>query len=129
MLQATITPDIAAGFPHFHYFRFWIGHQGLILALVYATVIYEMRPTLKSLGKAFIGLNVFLVVAAAVNIAIGSNYFWICGKPVNHLGEHLPTIMDYFGPWPWYILTAEVVALIHFGLAYTPIYFLNKKKD
>jgi len=128
MIQATITPDISAGFPHFHYFRFWIGHQGMIMGLVYATVIYEMRPTIKSLWKAFIALNIMLVIAAIVNGLIGTNYLWICGKPTNHLGEHLPTIMDYFGPWPWYILTAEIFALLHFGLAYTPIYLLKKKK-
>jgi hypothetical integral membrane protein (TIGR02206 family) len=129
MLQAAITPDIAAGFPHFHYFRFWVGHQGLILALVYATVVYEMRPTFKSLIKAFIGLNIFLGVAAIVNMAIDANYFWICSKPVNHIGERIPTLLDYLGPWPWYILTTEFVALIHFGLAYSPIYFLNKRKS
>jgi len=128
MLQASITPDIAAGFPHFHYFRFWVGHQGLILALVYATVVYEIRPTFKSLIKSFIGLNVFLGFAAIVNVLMDANYFWICGKPVNHIGERIPTLLDYLGPWPWYILIAEFVALAHFLLAYSPFYFINKRK-
>ena len=127
MLQASFSPDIAAGFPHFHYFRFWIGHQGVILALIYATVVYGIRPTFKSLIKSFIALNIFLVFAVIVNMLIDANYFWICGKPVNHIGERIPTLLDYLGPWPWYILTAEFVALAHFLLAYSPFYFMNKR--
>ncbi len=128
MLQASITPDIAAGFPHFHYFRFWMGHQGLILALVYATVVYEIRPSFKSLIKSFIALNIFLGIAALVNVLMDANYFWICGKPLNQIGERIPTLLDYMGPWPWYILTGEFVALAHFLLAYSPFYFINKRK-
>ena len=105
-----------------------MGHQGLILALVYATVVYKIRPTIKSLIKSFIALNIFLVFAAIVNMLIDSNYFWIYGKPVNHVGERIPTLLDYLGPWPWYILTAEFVALAHFLLAYSPFYFMNKRK-
>jgi len=128
MLQASFTPDIAAGFPHFHYFRFLVGHQGVILALIYATVVYEIRPTFKSLIKSFIALNIFLAIAAIVNLLLDSNYFWICGKPVNHIGERIPTLLDYMGPWPWYILTCEFVALAHFLLVYSPFYIMNKRK-
>jgi len=128
MLQASITPDIAAGYPHFHYFRFWLGHQGLILAIVYATVVYDIRPTFKSLIKSFIALNIFLIFAAIINVLMEANYLWICGKPVNQIGEQIPTLLDYLGSWPWYILSAEFVALAHFLLAYSPFYFMNKRR-
>jgi uncharacterized membrane protein YwaF len=36
------------------------------------------------------------------------------------------SLLDYMGPWPWYILTAEFVALVHFGLAYA-IFILIRK--
>lgn len=129
MLQAAFTPDISQGYPHFHFFRFWIGHNGLILALIYATVVYGMRPTVGSLKRAFIALNIFFLVTIPVNLILDANYFWICGKPVNDLGQHVPSLLDYLGPWPWYILTAEFVALAHFVLAYLPIHFIYKKKD
>ena len=127
-LQGAITPDISAGFPHFYYFRFWIAHNGLVLALVYAAVVYKMRPTPKSIKKSFLALNLFLIFAMIVNLVLDANYFWICGKPVTPSGEHVPTILDFMGPWPWYIIAAEFVALIHFLIAYTPFYFINKRK-
>ena len=125
-LQGAITPDISAGFPHFHYFRFWVGHQGTILALIYAVVVFKMRPTPYSIWKSFIALNIFLILAVIVNLILDANYFWICGKPITPTGEHVPSILDFMGPWPWYILSAEFVALFHFVLAYLPFYFLKK---
>jgi len=127
MFQAAITPDISQAFPHFHFIRFWIGHNGLILALIYATVVYEMKPTIISLKRAFIGLNAFFLLTIPVNLILDANYFWIRGKPVNDLGEHIPSLLDYLGPWPWYILSAEFVALAHFAVAYLPIYFIKKR--
>jgi hypothetical integral membrane protein (TIGR02206 family) len=126
MLQAVITPDIAAGFPHFQFFRFWFAHHGMIIALIYATVVYDMRPNLKSVWKAMLALNIFLLISIIANILLDANYFWICGKPINQLGEHVPSLLDYLGPWPWYILAAEFVALAHFLLAYIPFIFIKR---
>ena len=125
-LQGAITPDISAGFPHFHYFRFWVGHNGIILALIHAVVVFRMRPTIHSLWKSFVALNIFLILAVIANLILDANYFWICGKPTTPTGEHVPSILDFMGPWPWYILSAEFVAILHFFLAYSPFYFLNK---
>ena len=126
MLQAVITPDIAAGFPHFQFFRFWFAHHGMIIALIYATVVYGMRPSLKSVWKAMLALNIFLLLSIIANILLDANYFWICGKPINELGEHVPSLLDYLGPWPWYILAAEFIAFAHFLLAYIPFIFIKK---
>ena len=128
-LQGAITPDISAGFPHFHYFRFWVGHNGIILALVYAVVVFKMRPTPYSIWKSFIALNIFLILAVIINLVLDANYFWICGKPTTPTGEHVPSILDFMGPWPWYILSAEFLALFHFVLAYLPFYFLKKNDN
>ena len=126
MLQAVITPDIAAGFPHFQFFRFWFAHHGMIIALIYATVVYDMRPNLKSVWKAMLALNIFLLISIIANILLDANYFWICGKPINQLGEHVPSLLDYLGPWPWYILVAEFVALAHFLIAYIPFIYIKR---
>ena len=122
VFQGLITPDIINDFPHFHFFRFWVGHDGMIIALVYATVVYGMRPKVESIKSAFIALNLFLLVSILANFILDANYFWICEKPP------MPSLLDYLGPWPWYILAAELVALLHFLVAYIPFYILDRKE-
>ena len=123
VFQGLITPDITNDFPHFHFFRFWVGHSGMIIALVYASVVYGMRPQIGSIKKAFVALNLFLLVSVIVNLILDANYFWICGKPP------MASLLDYLGPWPWYILAAELVALVHFAAAYIPFYILDRKEN
>jgi hypothetical integral membrane protein (TIGR02206 family) len=123
VFQGLITPDITNDFPHFHFFRFWVGHNGMIIALVYATVVYGMRPKVESIKNAFIALNLFLLASVIVNLILDANYFWICGKPP------MASLLDYLGPWPWYIIAAELVALVHFAVAYTPFYILDRKEN
>ena len=36
------------------------------------------------------------------------------------------SLLDYMGPWPWYILIGEFVALLHFIIAYF-IYLMIEK--
>jgi hypothetical integral membrane protein (TIGR02206 family) len=122
VFQGLITPDITHDFPHFHFFRFWVGHNGMVIAIIYATVVYKMRPTLDSLKMAFIALNLFLFLSAVVNIILDANYFWICWKPP------MASLLDFMGPWPWYIVAGELVALIHFILAYLPFYIIDKRR-
>ena len=120
MLQGMITPDIVEDFPHFHYFRYFAGHHLLVVAVIYAVVVYNLKPTLNSLKKAFIALNVFLVIAFFANLALDANYFWIMGKPP------AGSLLDFMGPWPWYILTGQFVALGHFILAYLLYLLIDK---
>ena len=79
-----------------------------------------MEPSIVGLKNSFIGLNLFLIISFISNIFLDANYFWIMGKPP------AGSLLDYMGPWPWYILTAQFVALAHFGLAYI-IFILIKK--
>ena len=121
MLQATLTPDLQEEFPHFMYFRYWIGHPGMILAIVYATVVYGMRPLPRHIMKAMLALNVLLLVAIVVNLSIDANYLFICQKPPT------ASLLDHLGPWPWYVLGAEFAALANFALAYTPWLFMDRR--
>ena len=66
-------------------------------------------------------LNLFLFITTAINLMLDSNYFWICGKP------ETASLLDIMGPWPWYILTGELVALLHFFIAYAPFWYRRKR--
>ena len=49
MFQAIFTPDINHDFPHFHYFRYFAGHHLLVITVVYAVFVYDMKPTLNGM--------------------------------------------------------------------------------
>ena len=121
VIHAVITPDILQGFPHFHFIRYWLSHQLMIIGILYATFVYDIRPRKKSIYVSFISLVLFLLITIPVNLFLDSNYFWICGKPP------VGTVLDFFGPWPWYIIVSAFLALLHFYFFYYIISFVSKK--
>jgi hypothetical integral membrane protein (TIGR02206 family) len=120
ILQATITPDLQHEFPHFMFFRYFIGHPAVILAIVYAISVYGMKPSKKTISNGMIGLNIFFVSVAIINIVLGSNYFFLCAKPLTR------SVLDSFGPWPWYLVVCEVLFLVNFTLSYLPFWDWKK---
>jgi len=114
-IQALLTPDIGPyGFPHYRFFQFFISHGTLIFASLYMTWIGGMRPTQRSIWKVWGITNIYMVIMAGFNALTNGNYLFICHKPENG------SIMDAMGPWPWYVLALEGVALISFYLYYAP---------
>ena len=43
--------------------------------MFYATFVYKMRPTIKSVFKSFIGMQFYMVLMFLINHLLGSNYF------------------------------------------------------
>ena len=120
-LQSIITPDVVHGFPHYSYIKYWFTHAGLIVFIFYATFIYNSRPSLKSVFKSFLVLQVYLVFIFFINRIFNSNYFYINGKP------EVTTLLDSFGEWPYYILVGELVIIPFFLLIYLPFYISKRK--
>jgi len=122
VLQASFAPDMEQDFPHFYFIRFFIGHTGMILAIVYAWVIYEMRPTWKGFWIAYLATNIYMVFTITLNLILGSNYFYTLAKP------ETPSPLDYFGPWPWYILVCEVLMLVQAYVFYAHLWWPGLKR-
>ena len=121
VIHAVITPDILQGFPHFHFIRYWFSHQLMIIGILYATFVYDIRPRKKSIYVSFVALLIFMLVTIPVNLLLDANYFWISGKPP------VDTVLDYFGPWPWYIVVSAILALLHFYFFYYIFLFISQK--
>lgn len=119
--QALLTPDIWYGFPHFIFFQFFTAHALIVMAVLWMTWVEEMRPSLKSLGKAFLAANIYAVFVAVTNYLLGSNYLYLCQKTAN------PSLLDYLHPWPWYILELEIITLTVFIICYLP-FILGQNK-
>ncbi len=114
--HSLITPDVAVGFPSFPYFAFFASHGLLLMAALYATLVLRMRPMPGSVLRAFVALNLYALFVGLVNLVLGTNYMFLMEKP------EAATLMDYLGPWPWYLLSLELLALVSFCLWYLPFW-------
>ena len=120
-LQSLITPS-DYNFLNFNFFRYWFVHSGLVLFMFYATFVYKMRPTIKSVFKSFIGMQFYMVLMFLINHLLGSNYFYTNRKP------DATTLLDVFGEWPQYIFVVELIVIPFFLLIYFPFYLTRKKE-
>lgn len=113
--QGLLTPDAGVyGFPHYRAFQAIVSHGSIVTAAVFMTAVEGFRPTWKSLPRVLVGTNLYLLFVGLVNWMIGSNYMFVAHKP------ETASLMDVLGPWPWYILSIEVVAGVLFTLMYLP---------
>lgn len=120
-MQAILTPDLDFGFPQYRFFQFFIDHLLLILAPLIMILFYHVHITIKSLFKSFIVINGIALIIFIINKIIGANYMFLIAKPK---GESL---LDVLGPYPYYILSLELVTLIIFFILYIPFYYPAKK--
>jgi hypothetical integral membrane protein (TIGR02206 family) len=114
-MQALLTPDITGyGFPHFRAFNTFLAHGLLVAMPIYMTIVEGFRPTLQSFKRVIIWTNLYMIPVFFLNLAIGSNYLFIAGKP------EFPTLLDLLAPWPWYILQLELIGFSILFLLYLP---------
>lgn len=122
-LQALITPDAGMyGFPHFRFFQTLIAHGLILTAALFMTVVEGHRPTRRSLIRVVVGMNIYILFVAVANILLGSNYLFVLGKP------ETASIVDFLGPWPWYILAMEIIGFINCLVLYAPFEWLDRRQ-
>src|SRR5579859_47922 len=96
--QALITPDVAPfDFPHFVFIIFFTSHGCILLCAIFMLVAEGYRPYWSSLARVIALTLGFLSLAALANVITGGDYMFVASKPP------FPTLMDYLGPWPWYV--------------------------
>ncbi len=118
-LQAIATPDLKHGFPSIMYLTFFLGHGLVVLGVVYAIVVYEFRPTLRSVARTAVVTLCYMAVVGCLNVALGTNYLYLRYKPVQ------ASLMDYLGPWPWYIFGLVLLGLLSCLIYYLPFAWLE----
>ena len=119
--NAIVTPELTEGFPDYHFIQYFISHGGIVATALFATFGLGMRPTFRSLLRAFAWLNGLAAVLLLVNLALDSNYLYLCEAPVTAS----PLL---FLPWPWYLIWLEVLAFGLFALLYLPVYLVGRRR-
>ncbi len=113
-VQALLTPEIPDRFPSIAFLTFFFGHGAMVVSALTLTLGLGCRPRAGSVWRVW---WITLGVAAAVfvfNLLTGANYMYLMGKPER------PSLYDFFGPWPWSLLTLVGVATVIFWLLYLP---------
>lgn len=112
--QGLITPNILEPFPHYRFWHYFLLHGGLVLNALFLALCCGMRPRRGTLLRVFVASNAMAIVAAAANGLLDANYMFLCAPP--------PTgsLLDYLGPWPWYIVGEELLALVVFAILLLP---------
>lgn len=111
---AMLMPDLPDPFPDPYTIVFFVVHGLVVVTLVYLVGSRTLRPSPGSALRSFLMLNAFMLCVLATNAVLGTNYMYLMQKPSQ------PSLLDFFGPWPWYILTSEFVALGLFCLLELP---------
>jgi hypothetical integral membrane protein (TIGR02206 family) len=120
-IQAILTPDLGKfSFPHFRYIEFFVAHGGVVLACLFMVVAFNYRPTIRSMWVTILIVNLYAACVFFLNKFLGANYLYIMKKPGT------ASLLDYLGPWPWYLLSMELVMILSFYILYIP--FRIKRK-
>ena len=122
--QAILTPSLTIyGFPHFRFIEFFVLHGALIVGAVWMTAVEGMRPTRRSILRVVIAINLLWAFAGLVNEIIGSNYLY------THTKLPTPSLLDYLGPHPWYLLAMEAIGLAFMLLLYLPFALRDRREQ
>lgn len=119
-LNAVLTPDIRFDFPHWEHIVYFLMHVGLVILPLYYIIVGGYRVRRVDLWNAYWMANVFLLFSLVFNYLFESNYMFTRHKPI------VPTVLDYMGPWPWYLVTVQFLALVLFIIVYLP--FIKRRK-
>jgi len=112
--MALVTPNLWEPFPSFGTVQFFVAHGLTVAGVLFLVWSGLGRPRPGSIGRAFIGLNIFASLVGVFNALFHTNYMYLSAKPLN------ASLLDLLGPWPWYIGVCEIVGLSIFVLLYLP---------
>ena len=112
--MALITPDLWAPCWSYPTLYFWAAHCGIVGILLLMIFSGAGRPRPGSVWRALLVGNIFALAAGLFNWAFHTNYMYLREKPA------AGSLLDFLGPWPWYILAGEAMAFVLFGLLWLP---------
>ena len=111
---AMLTPDVDHGFPDTFCISFFSLHGAVAVAAAVVAFGLGVRPRPGANWRIWGLTNLYAAVIAVIDWRAGENFLYLRTKP----GE--PSLLDYMGPWPWYILAADALALVIFWVLMIP---------
>ncbi|HEX7063506.1 MAG TPA: TIGR02206 family membrane protein [Bacillales bacterium] len=120
-IQAILTPNLGFGFPQFRYIQFFLSHVLIFLSPLVLCWLYDYVITKRALFKSLVAVHAIAFVVFFIDWGLKANYMYLRHKPKT------ASLLDVLGPYPWYFISLEVVAIVIFTLLYLP--FAWRKAD
>ena len=112
--MALLTPNLWESFPSLSTVQFFVAHGLVVAAALFLVWSGQARPRPGSPLRAMLFANVWAAVDGTFDAIFKTNYMYLRAKPAS------VSLLNFLGPWPWYIAGAEGVALVLFLLLYLP---------
>ena len=109
--HSVMTPEFTQGTSNYLIFDYYFVHASLIFIPLFLTLNRGMRPRRDAWKRAFLYVQVPIILIFPLNFYLGSNYMYLAKKPM----VDNPFLI---GEWPWYIIGLEFVLMLHIGLIY-----------
>lgn len=103
-LQGLLMPTLWFDHHELEFYVFFLQHGGAPLAAVFIVWVLGIVPESGAFRRAVFWSLGYLAFVMAINVLIGENYGFLNKKPA------VPTFFDHMGPWPFYLITLQVIA-------------------
>ncbi|MCP5537095.1 MAG: TIGR02206 family membrane protein [Akkermansiaceae bacterium] len=113
-LQGMITPTLYFNWDAPEYYAFFLQHGGVPVAALTLVFGLGLKPEKGTFIRVVLWGWVYMAIVIGLNALLGTNYGFLNGKP------GVPTLFDYMGPYPWYLVTLNVIACVLYGLLLLP---------
>ncbi len=115
--QALLTPAISIGPPSLPFIHFFVQHFAIVAAALYIPIVLKWRPKTpwwRSPLEVF-GISIlYHAFSLVVNTVLKTNFAFSSRPPDN------PSLIDHLGPWPVYLFSMQMLALVLYLLLALP---------
>lgn len=112
--MALLTPDVQGLSWNYPTIQFFVSHGLVVATLLTMALSGAVHLDRTSWWKALLFLHAYAAAVAAFNVLFGTNYLYLMSKPSGS------TLLDLFGPWPWYLVVADAAGAVLFALLSLP---------